>query len=76
MADNYFEGFEIPDELLEGISGGVLDDLQLMMLRKVLPTLKQEGYSKESAMGLLGLENKPELYADVLAYVNSVWDTL
>ena len=76
MADNIFDGFEIPEELLEGIAGGVLDDLQLLMLRKVLPTLKQEGYSKEHAMGLLGLENNPGLYADVLAYVDSVWDTL
>ena len=76
MAENYFDGFEIPEELLEGISGGALDDLQLLMLRQILPGLKREGYSKESSLELLGLENKPALYADVQAYIDSVWDTL
>lgn len=76
MADNLFEGIELPDELLEGITGGVLTDEVRNVLDQAIPLLKQKGTTLERALEIFSLTEDQELREDSLAYIKEIWDTL
>ena len=76
MADNLFEGIEIPDELLEGITGGVLTDEVRNVLDQAIPLLKQKGTTIELALEIFSKTEDQQLREDTLAYIREIWDTL
>ena len=76
MADNLFEGIELPDELLEGITGGVLTDEVRNVLDQAIPLLKQKGTSLELALEIFSKTDDQQLREDTLAYIREIWDTL
>jgi hypothetical protein len=76
MADNLFEGIELPDELLEGITGGVLTDEVRNVLDQAIPLLKQKGTTMELALEIFSKTEDQQLREDTLAYIREIWDTL
>ena len=76
MADNLFEGIELPDELLEGITGGVLTDEVRNVLDQAIPLLKQKGTTMELALEIFSKTEDQQLREDMLAYIREIWDTL
>ena len=76
MADNLFEGIELPDELLEGITGGVLTDEVRNVLAQAIPLLKQKGTTMELALEIFSKTEDQQLREDTLAYIREIWDTL
>ena len=76
MADNLFEGIELPDELLEGITGGVLTDEVRNVLDQAIPLLKQKGTTIELALEIFSKTEDQQLREDTLAYIREIWDTL
>ena len=75
-ADNLFEGIELPDELLEGITGGVLTDEVRNVLDQAIPLLKQKGTTLERALEIFSKTEDQQLREDTLAYIREIWDTL
>lgn len=76
MEDNLFEGIELPDELLEGITGGVLTDEVRNVLDQAIPLLKQKGTTMELALEIFSKTEDQQLREDTLAYIREIWDTL
>ena len=76
MADSLFEGIELPDELLEGITGGVLTDEVRNVLDQGIPLLKQKGTTIELALEIFSKTEDQQLREDTLAYIREIWDTL
>lgn len=76
MADNLFEGIELPDELLEGITGGVLTDEVRNVLDQAIPLLKQKGTTMELALEIFSKTEDQQLREDTQAYIREIWDTL
>ena len=76
MADNLFEGIELPGELLEGITGGVLTDEVRNVLDQAIPLLKQKGTTIELALEIFSKTEDQQLREDTLAYIREIWDTL
>ena len=76
MADNLFEGIELPGELLEGITGGVLTDEVRNVLDQAIPLLKQKGTTMELALEIFSKTEDQQLREDTLAYIREIWDTL
>ena len=76
MADNLFEGIELPDELLEGITGGVLTDEVRNVLDQAIPLLNQKGTTMELALEIFSKTEDQQLREDTLAYIREIWDTL
>ena len=76
MADNLFEGIELPDELLEGITGGVLTDEVRNVLDQAIPLLKLKGTTLERTLEIFSQTEDPQLREDTLAYIREIWDTL
>ena len=76
MADNLFEGIEIPDELLGSIAGGVLTDEVRNVLDQAIPLLKQKGTTMELALEIFSKTEDQQLREDTLAYIREIWDTL
>lgn len=76
VADNLFEGIEIPDELLESIAGGVLTDEVRNVLDQAIPLLKQKGTTMELAIEIFSKTEDQQLREDTLAYIREIWDTL
>ncbi len=76
MADNLFEGIELPDELLEGITGGVLTDEVRNVLDQAIPLLKLKGTTLERALEIFSQTEDPQLREDTLAYIKEIWGTL
>ena len=76
MADNLFEGIELPDELLEGITGGVLTDEVRNVLDQAIPLQKQKGTTMELALEIFSKTEDQQLREDTLAYIREIWDTL
>ena len=75
-ADNLIEGIEIPDELLEGITGGVLTDEVRNVLDQAIPLLKQKGTTIELALEIFSKMEDQQLRENTLAYIREIWDTL
>ena len=76
MADSLFEGIELPDELLEGITGGVLTDEVRNVLDQAIPLLKQKGTTIELALEIFSKMEDQQLRENTLAYIREIWDTL
>ena len=76
MADSLFEGIELPDELLEGITGGVLTDEVRNVLDQAIPLLKQKGTTIELALEICSKMEDQQLRENTLAYIREIWDTL
>ena len=76
VADSLFEGIELPDELLEGITGGVLTDEVRNVLDQAIPLLKQKGTTIELALEIFSKTEDQQLREDTLAYIREIWDTL
>ena len=76
MADNLFEGIELPDELLEVITGGVLTDEVRNVLDQAIPLLKLKGTTLERALEIFSQTEDPQLREDTLAYIKEIWGTL
>ncbi len=76
MADNLFEGIELPDELLEGITGGVLTDEVRNVLDQAIPLLKLKGTTLERALEIFSQTEDPQLREDTLAYIKEIWGAL
>ena len=76
MADNLFEGIELPDELFEGITGGVLTDEVRNVLDQAIPLLKLKGTTLERALEIFSQTEDPQLREDTLAYIKEIWGTL
>ena len=78
MADHDItEGIELPDELLDGIAGGVLSDEEKAAFSAALAAWKGNGFTLEQALHAYRRGNRmagdP---ADYVEYANSVWDSL
>ena len=71
------DAFELADELLEGISGGVLSEGEKAALRDALAAWKGDGYTLEQALHAYRRGNRmsgdPADYAE---YAEEIWDTL
>ena len=48
-----FDGIEIPDDMLESLSGGVLDEVSYNNLKGIVVLCKQSGMSLEATLGAL-----------------------
>lgn len=78
MADHDIaEGIELPDELLDGIAGGVLSEDEKAAFSAALAAWKGNGFTLEQALHAYRRGNRmagdP---ADYVEYANSVWDSL
>ena len=67
MAENYEDGIELPDELLEHIAGGVFDQEAIAWTRENYGRLKRYGVSLPDALEMLG-EGSTD-HEEVLRYV-------
>ena len=76
MSLNNFDGVEIPDSLLESIAGGVLDETTMAVAYQALSALKANGTTKQRACEIFSLTDDPQKRADVLAYIDEIWETL
>jgi hypothetical protein len=75
MAENIFDGIEIPEELLEGIAGGMSEEARSAAYNACV-LLKERGTSLERALEIFSKTDDPELRAEVLAYINEIWPIL
>ena len=73
---NENKNLELPDELLEGITGGVLTDEVRNVLDQAIPLLKQKGTTMELALEIFSKTEDQQLREDTLAYIREIWDTL
>lgn len=76
MGTNINEGFELSDEILETIVGGVLDEGARKAAYDACALFKQKGTDKSRVLQIFGKTEDPQLREDVLAYINEIWDTL
>ena len=78
MADHDIaESIELPDELLDGIAGGVLSEDEKAAFSAALAAWNGNGFTLEQALHAYRRGNRmagdP---ADYVKYANSVWDSL
>lgn len=78
MAENNFEGIEIPDELLDSIAGGKLNNQASALLRDTLIEFKSRGATLDQAVERIYFP-KPDPVIDrggIIKLAESIWRTL
>ena len=68
--------FELSDDMLEAIAGGVLDPETQAMLDKTLAALKKKGTTKDRAIEIFSKTEDLQLRFDTLDYIEQVWDSI
>lgn len=67
MSDE-ISGVEIPDELLESVTGGKMDLDMMKRLGKRVRELKQRGFSPKDICNVLHIKNSPN-YEEYFAFI-------
>ena len=76
-----FDGVELPDELLEGLAGGVISDDTKKLLRKTVLNFKGHGYQLDVVLRMTSVvANKRHAQGDnfnnseIVDIVRTVWN--
>lgn len=67
------EGFELPDELLDAVAGGVLDDSYKKFLKAIVIIYKGVGNSLDQTIAIQRDEKTPQ---EGLDYIREIWDSV
>ncbi len=66
------ESFEIPDELLDAVAGGVLDDSYKKYIKAIVIIYKGTGNSLDQTISIRRSEQVPQ---EELDYIREIWDS-
>ena len=67
------EAFEIPDELLDAVAGGVLDDSHKRYIKVIAICYKGTGNSLEQTLAIRRNDQAPQ---EELDYLREIWDSI
>ena len=73
MAENENNGIVIPDELLEGIAGGTLDDTSINNLTVLVTYLKSEGSTLEEVLKVFDYLKTDENAEEIFGLINQIY---
>ena len=73
MAENENNGIVIPDELLEGIAGGTLDDTSINNLTVLVTYLKSEGSTLEEVLKVFDYLKTDENAEENFGLINQIY---
>ena len=66
------EAFELPDELLDAVAGGVLDDSYKKFIKAIVIIYKGTGNSLDQTISIRRSEQVPQ---EELDYIREIWDS-
>ena len=73
MAKNENNGIVIPDELLEGIAGGTLDDTSINNLTVLVTYLKSEGSTLEEVLKVFDYLKTDKNADEIFSLINQIY---
>lgn len=73
MAKNENNGIVIPDELLEGIAGGTLDDTSINNLTVLVTYLKSEGKTLEEVLKVFDYLKTDKNADEIFSLINQIY---